>query len=305
MTKIDKLTPEQEAKFPEYVKEWTARGLTTTPQTQEQAEKDFTEFQRVVLKMDKPAPVVLLSSPDDCWREVCRRNADNDEEYKDLLKDPVYPYFDCQFWAGWAAFYEYARVELGVSYDNMNEYQSLLACIKYGMVWPTERVCVVCQPPSVIKVGPRGLHCEDGPAVSYNGKFEIYALNGVRVPKELVMTPSEELSVEWFTKQSNADVKAEFVRKFGVERMLEMGKLVDSYTKYPAAEGYEWWHKSKYELWDMAVLFEGLEYQPYLKMVNQTTGIFHVEAVSPECRTVPEALRERFGGRDMTIAAIA
>ena len=112
-----------------------------------------------------------------------------------------------------------------------------------------------------------------------------------------------KILIDFFLKEKNADVKAEFVRKYGVERMLDMGKKVDSYEKYKEKD-YPYWHESQYELWDMAKLFEGLDYQPYVKMVNQTTGIWHVEAVSPNCRNLKDAIKERFGGREMKILAI-
>lgn len=222
-----------------------------------------------------------------------------------LVKDQkiVYPYFDCQFWAGWFSFYEFCRNELGIKFDNIEAYTALLNCQPYGMVWPLDTLCVVCQPPTIIKKNNLGLHCEDGPALSYNGANEIYALNGVTVPKELVMTPAEELSLDFFKKEKNADIKAEFVRKFGVERMLDFGKLVDSYKNYDE-KTHDWWYRSEYELHDMKNLF-GVDYQPYLKMLNQTTGIWHVEAVSPQCRTLKDAIKERFGGREMKIVAIA
>jgi hypothetical protein len=63
--------------------------------------------------------------------------------------------------------------------------------------------------------------------------------------------------------------------------------------------------KSQYEVWDLKALFPGLEYQPFVKMLNQTTGIWHMEAVSPNCRNLKDALKERFGGRDMEIINIA
>jgi len=83
--------------------------------------------------------------------------------------------------------------------------------------------------------------------------------------------------------------------------MLSLGKKIGSYENYDE----EWWTKSEYKLWDMAALFPNLNYQPYLKMMNQTTKIWHVEAVSPDCRTLRDAIKERFGGRDFTIKAIA
>ena len=136
------------------------------------------------------------------------------------------------------------------------------------------------------------------------GDFKICALNGVRVPEWLALTPANKLEIEQYNTIENADVKAEFVRKVGIERFLEKGIVIDSYKNYNQ-ESHEWWHKSEYELVDMNCMFESLDYAPCLKMVNQTTKIFHMEGVSPDCKTVGDALKERFGGRDFVVKAIA
>lgn len=326
---ITSLTPDQTNKFPQYVEAWTNRGLTTARQTIENAVKDFTDFQKYILKRGAPAPVVLLDSPTKCWIAVLSVTGDQvrnqvwnqvEDQVRDQVRNQVwnqvrqqvrqqvgrivYPYFDCQFWANFFSFYDFFKNELCINFPNNLEYETLKKCTAYGMVWPLENLCVVCQPPTIIKKNERGLHCENGPALSYNGDNEIWALNGITVPKELVLTPSEELSIDFFKNEKNADVKAEFVRKYGVERMLDMGKIVDSYENYPDQTNYSWWWKSEYELWDMSAIFEGIPYQPYLKMKNQTTGVWHVEAVSPSCKTLSEAVKERFGGREMKIVSI-
>jgi hypothetical protein len=175
------------------------------------------------------------------------------------------------------------------------------ATSELSYIYPLPDVCIVSKLPTVIHRNETGqLHCESGEAVTY-GDWGFYALNGVAVPEYLVKTHSGNLSLDWYLEQDNADVKAEFVRKYGVERMLALGTKVDSYENYDK----EWWTKSEYELWDMQVLFPNLDYQPYLKMLNQTTGVWHVEAVSPACRTIREALSERFGEPDFEIIAIA
>jgi hypothetical protein len=110
------------------------------------------------------------------------------------------------------------------------------------------------------------------------------------------MTPSHELTLEQYNKLENADHKMEFVRKFGVERMLSVGKKIDSHENYNEA----WWTKSEYELWDMAVLFPGIPYAPHLKMLNQTVGVWHVESVSPECKNLKQAIAERLGDIDLS-----
>ena len=116
------------------------------------------------------------------------------------------------------------------------------------------------------------------------------------------MTPEEDLTLEDYHKIKNADVRTEFVRKFGVERMLEgFGQKIDSFKNYDE----EWWTKSQYELWDMQKVFDGVNYAPHLKMMNQTTKVWHVEAVSPSCRNLQDAIKERFGGKDFKIKSIA
>ena len=135
------------------------------------------------------------------------------------------------------------------------------------------------------------------------GDFDVYCFNGVVVPQWLAETRGTDIDLERYTELENADVKAEFVRKVGIERFVKQGKLMDTYEKYDKTT-HEWWHKSEYELFDMSFLYESLDYCPYLAMVNQTSGVFHLEGVSPECRDLPAAVRERFG-RDMTIVGIA
>lgn len=133
------------------------------------------------------------------------------------------------------------------------------------------------------------LHCEDGPAFQ-NVKEDLYFLNGILVPKDLVMTPSEKLSMDIFHKEKNADVRAEFIRKYGIERMCHLGRMIDTWENYPEQD---WFLKSRYELVDMAPIFQNVRYAPHLKMVNQTTGIYHLEAVTPDCKTIKDALNLR------------
>ena len=93
----------------------------------------------------------------------------------------------------------------------------------------------------------------------------------------------------------------EFVRKVGIERMLKLGKKLDDYTKYTD----KLIKASKYELWDMKNLFVGVDTAPHLKMLNQTTRVWHCEAVSPSCKTITDAINDRLNGRDIEITRIA
>ena len=127
-------------------------------------------------------------------------------------------------------------------------------------------------------------------AIKYESGWGLHYLNGVKVPPYLSETPSEKLNIEDFNKENNADVKAEFIRKFGIERMKKLGKVVDSYKKYSD----EWFKKSEYELVDMSPVFTRLTYAPYLSMKNLSVeGVFHMEAVPRTIKTVQEAVEFR------------
>ncbi len=63
---IETLSQLQINKFPEYVKIWTEKGLTTTPKSLENAIIDFSLFQKQILKKPE-VPVVILDSPLKCW----------------------------------------------------------------------------------------------------------------------------------------------------------------------------------------------------------------------------------------------
>ena len=282
------LTTEQQTWLNNFQDEIIALAKSTTPLDRERAIKTVNELYASV---GQPEPrVEFFDSP--------------------LAFQTAHPDIDVNLAFGgnqryyWYAIYHAAEV-LGATYepDDSAQLKLWMNQVRYLHWWiPLDDVCYIIErPESMVINDAQQYHNERGPALRYRDGAEMYSLNGIEVPRELVMTPSEDLDINLFHRATSADVKAEFVRKYGVERLLSLGKLVDTYTNY--AE--EWWTKSQYELWDMTVLFPQLDYQPYLKMLNQTTGIWHVEACSPECRTLEEAIKERMGGRDLKIVGIS
>ena len=406
---ITKLTEQQQAKFPEYVKTWTAKGLTTQQRTPADAIRDFSEFQRLVLQKKEIAPVVILNSPMECWVAVqmvkrlfgssqvesqvwsqvesqvesqvrskvesqvrsqvqsqvgsqvqsqvgsqvvskvrsqvdsqvrsqvrsqvwsqvdsqvrsqvesqvvskVRSQVDSQvwsqvhsqvvsqvrsqvgsqvwsqvesqvrsqvqSQVQSQAEDFVWPYFDCQFWVSWFSYYEFMKSELGVIFPNNTEYEAFKACQGYGMVFPLDELCIVCQPPSQIHKNANGLHNENGSAVSYGGENEIYALNGVIMTKDYVMTSAHEISSETILKESNAEVRRELIRKVGIEKMLTSlpHKLLEK--------------RGNYELYSLN-LSDEVKDARYLKMTNPSIGVFHLEGVAPEILTIDAALNWR------------
>jgi len=321
---ITELTQAQKDKFPHYVDKWIKIGTDTSRLDYDTTVEIIQDFQTEILQTEKK-PVILVDNPIEAWVCCCIFELDksttvnnvvtkmreffNGNPNKYDMPKPRMPYQTGSFFAPTFSYYNFFFEEFGydafkISPELQRKYEVWEKTVKLGMIYPIEHCTIVSQKPTVIKLNEANvLHCDGGPALEYAGygKFKIFSLNGVRVPEYLAVTPARELDIGEYTKEKNADVKAEFIRKFGVENMLHMGKKVDTFKNYDV----EYWTKSEYELWDMACLFTSKNYAPYLKMKNQTTHVWHVEGVSPKCRTLGEAIKERFGGRDFIIEAIA
>ena len=123
------------------------------------------------------------------------------------------------------------------------------------------------------------LHNDKGASVRYADGFSVYSLNGVRVSKELVETPAEQLEPHIVVQEKNAEVRREIVRKIGVERLVQKlgAKTLDK--------------KGNYELLNIDLGENRI--RPYLKMLNPSVGTWHIEGVSPGCRTIEQAINWR------------
>lgn len=322
MSKIESITPEQEAQFPHYVKKWIGIGSATHRVTAELAKPIVDDF-RELIKMTRDVPLVLADNPIEAWVLCCLHEAGvpleelhaemvtvfNGNPKKYEIPQASAPFQNTPFLASSFAFYETMFEVVGVKLpeDLEAKYKVWAATTALWGIYPLDNLTVVSQHPTTVKLNENNvLHCDGGPALEFAGlgDFKIFCLNGVAVPEYLAVTPGHQLDLKQYHSEKNADVKAEFIRKAGIERFLELGKKLDSYDKYDQEEN-TWWWKSEYELWDMSSLFPNLEAAPYLKMLNQTTGGWHMEGVSPKCTTLKQAIKERFGGRDMRIVNVA
>jgi len=320
--KITELTAEQIAKMPEYVDKWIGVGTDTARLDYARTKKTIDNYRKLIGK-STDAHLMIVQNPIEGW--VASALALQNVAFEDLAEEmklvfngnpkkrsipkATTPWQTGSFFAASFSFYDYMLEVVGVEFDAelWAKYKVWEATSELGCIYPLDHITIVSEKPLQIHLNEsRVLHCDGGPALQYDGlgDMSIYSLNGVSVPQWLAETDAEKIDISQYHSISNADVRAEFVRKIGIERFINQGTLVDCYSNYDN-NTHDWWHKSQYELYDMNKLFDGLAYAPYLKMTNQTTGIYHMEGVSPACRTVQQALQERFGGRDFVIMDIA
>jgi len=154
--------------------------------------------------------------------------------------------------------------------------------------------------------------CENGPTFQYTDGLELYIFNNLgNYPRWLLCLKPEELKPEHFLKLKDCsiDIRTHFVNKIGLEKLVEFGKLIDTYKNYPekvtpelskkydgepdVGRSLQWIHDSEYELYDMGPVFDLPREAMYLKMKNGTTGQYHLEGVSNDCRNIIEALSWR------------
>ena len=269
---IESLTPEQEAQIPMYRDRWIKIGLSTHRVLKEEAEPALKKFGELVLGR-VPTEVIVCPSPVAAWDKVL------DVTGVDKKTPFVWPYLDGCFSAGYFAFYSFCKEVLKIPLSD--KYDSYEALTRFSLVYPLDNgIWILSDHPTCIHMKAGVLHRDGGPAVEYSDGFAVYSLNGVRVDKDLACLPSGKLDPAGFSKIDNAEVRREFVRKVGVERIVQAtgATCVDK--------------QGDYEL--LMVDLKGQTGRwPYLKMKNPSIGVWHLEAVGQECKTVAEALKFR------------
>ena len=150
-----------------------------------------------------------------------------------------------------------------------------------GRFSPYQHICWIAERHRRIYCNSRGqLHSHDGMAVEYPDGWGVWAWNGVRVNEQIILAPNT-LTPEQIAKESNAQVRQVMVERVGIERVCQLFNA-QSINK-----------QGTYELLVLD-LGDGRK-RPYLKMLNPSIGVWHVEGVAPNVKTVQEALNFRNG----------
>ena len=213
---------------------------------------------------------------DQVWDQV-RNQVRN--QVGNQVRNQVYGNHD----ADWLGQYDFFLKELKL--DCVKSLIPLINLAKHCGWWvPYKHICLIQHGPKEIHFNTDNqLHMDGGPALSYRDGLSLWRLNGVQVPQWLAETREEDIDPRKLLKIDNAQVRAEFVRKVGIERVCYSlkAKCVDK------RDGYELL---------MLDLGDGRK-RPYLRMQNPSVPeLWHVEGVHPDCGTVSEALVWRNGG---------
>lgn len=101
------------------------------------------------------------------------------------------------------------------------------------------------------------------------------------------MVKAEDIDPRIILTEYNVDVRREIVRKIGIERVCSVlgAKCIDKEGNY-----------------ELLVLYlkDGVR-RPFLKMLNPSIGVYHIEGVHPSSATVKQALKWRNGTNETPI----
>jgi len=317
MSKIDKLTPKQEKGLTEWREHCLNIGRDTSPINKDLTEKSWKKFYQILGKKEPvfwycqsplQAQIVINIFPEIVKIfEITDKGANIGDNIRANINntklEKIETYSWCQHDINWIAYHKYFEKYGLLPYDENFKIFDIwydLAC-SCGWCYTFKNIVFVCEKPNKLELNERGqLHKDGGMALEYSDGYGLHMLNGIAVPKYLAETSSELLDIEFFKKEQNADVKTEFVRKYGVDRLLTLGNKIDDWKNH----NQEWWKKSEYELWDLGSLFN-LDHAYHLRMKNLSVdGVFHVEAVSPQSDTLPKAIQYRLKGKNDTLTNI-
>lgn len=270
MSEITQLTPEQEAKLTDYFHKAMEIGLCTDPIDFE-VSKEAVKLAYRCGGLEPPKKFIYATNPLTCIQEQ-KKFEPNQTEHT-LFGHQIYGCHDIY----WLQFYNYFWKELG--FKDLCIIEGLLEVSKTCGWWaPYEDIVFIQDRPTSISFEEERLHCEDGPAITYLDDFCLYALHGVQVPDWLVLTDPEDLDASKILEISNAQVRAEGIRKIGMERLIE--------SVNPTILDEE----ENYRLLDLRTVFNSDDSRLYLQMKNPSVDLWHVEGVGSICQTIQDAL---------------
>ena len=128
-------------------------------------------------------------------------------------------------------------------------------------------------------IDERGNLHNNNDAAFVSGEHKFYYLHGVPFANpEWITTPIEQIDSGRILAMLDVDQRAQMMRRKGIEQFLDQlfHRVIDK--------------RGSYELIQVLVGDSTREFGTYLKMLNPSIGIWHMEGVPNNIRTVDEAL---------------
>ena len=298
--RIDSWNPAWDSRILEWVEQWTAIGLSTEPADFSKAETGVRgcyiaaglQPPRIILRMGSPLGAILggiayiIGVRNQVWNQVWSQvRSQVWSQVESQVRSQVYSawsqYRGGNLWASWYAYISFLRDVCLWECPALADFaHDELHARNASWCWYHDKVAAISDRPEQLHRNTTGsLHCDGGPSITWRDGWKLWHLNGVPVEPWLAETRAEDIDPRKIADIANAEVRREFVRKIGLERIAYkcQAETLDTMGDYAllridVGQGRKW---------------------TYLKMLNPSIGLWHVEGVPLECRTVEEALHFR------------
>lgn len=192
---------------------WIIKGIVAEPMSPVEFEEAVEYIYRMIGVKAPTDGYKVFKCRREAWRAVCKIEAANESEFDYLIQNPIWPLSVGMNDAGIHAAIE-ACERLGKNVCADPDVRDYIKLHKIGYVWPLDKVCIFCDPPT-LKVNDRGdLHCEDGPAVDFEGGEKFWFINGIECDQQIVETPHTQ-TLQQILGDKNADRQAIRIERRG------------------------------------------------------------------------------------------
>jgi len=276
MSKIEKLTPEQEAMLPKSVKMGSDIGLATGPEMNEDLVRSLTDKHRVMCGFE---PATFFEVYDSPFAAI--------KKYKDVLttSNCLYGQHDVH----WLINYAFFRFEVGLIKETEKIVHLLEIAKHIGWFWMSSDATIVTRRPKFLHMQAKAsgvpvCHHDTKYAIEYVDGTGVPILNGIRIPSNLLdLFNSKEPNAEKIMNISNTELRTVFLKRLGIEKLFEIlpTKVLDS-NSIPGGGDYK-----------LLSIEIGNNTRLYLSGTCPSKGESFYEAVPPTVTTVLEALNWR------------
>ena len=267
MSRIDRITKAQAARFPEWVSKYIEIGLSTAPADFDAATEAALRVYKlcnlnrpqIVLRMGSPygatlggilAWAMLRAIPEvrsqvgsqvesqvrsqvesQVWSQV---GSQVGSQVRSQVGSAVLNYRGGAFWASWTAYVSFMRDVLGWDDPVLENFKiDEILATSCGWVWWHENVLAISDRPQEIHRDNQGrLHNHCGPSISYRDGWALHHWHGVLVPAHVIEAP-QTIAPDEIDAADNAEVRRVMIERYGASRyLLDSGAKVIHHDAY-------------------------------------------------------------------------
>jgi hypothetical protein len=189
------------------------------------------------------------------------------------LRSSLHSSLGSEFYIPMAAFVDISD-RIGVKFDREKYELYKSYCEHVGWIFPFQNICIACDRPTV-KWRDGVIHSDNSPAVEFKDGFKIWAIGGVIVDEQIVMSPQTQ-AIKQINNEKNQEIKRIRIERFGWREYLE---AVNANVLDVSINNI--WMESLMQSQDMKIL---CTYDP-------STGRIYALEVDPSCQTCEQAQR--------------